>query len=135
MHSKVLEIPMHDPRAFKGMGLQYATSNRGADHPYGLVFRIEQGERITDLGIHERVWRFDVDGKGRVVAIMQDWHDVIESLGICRFLMITPWPRRLSLLASYREKDHCKRPASKRNGDLQPEEAIQLGMRYEWRGR
>jgi len=90
MHSKGLEIPMHDPRAFKGMGLQYATSNRGADHLYGLVFRIEQGERVTDLGIHERVWRFDVDGKGRIVAIMQDWHDVIESLGICKFLMITP---------------------------------------------
>ncbi|MEM3897039.1 MAG: aldehyde ferredoxin oxidoreductase family protein [Nitrososphaerota archaeon] len=90
MHSKGLEIPMHDPRAFKGMGLQYATSNRGACHLYGLVFRIEQGERLTDLGIHERVWRFDVDHKGRIVAIMQDWHEVIEALGICKFLMVTP---------------------------------------------
>jgi len=90
MHSKGLEIPMHDPRAFKGMGLQYATSNRGADHLYGFVMRIEQGERIPDLGIHERVHRFDVKGKGRLVAIMQDWHEVIESLGICKFLVLTP---------------------------------------------
>ena len=90
MHSKGTEIPMHDPRAFKGMGLQYATSNRGADHLYGLVLRIEQGERITDLGIHERVNRSDYEGKGRIVAIMEDWHEVIESLGTCKFLMITP---------------------------------------------
>ena len=90
MHSKGLEIPMHDPRAFKGMGLQYATSNRGADHLYGVVMRIEQGERIPDLGIHTRVQRFDVQGKGRIVAIMQDWHEVIESLGICKFLAVSP---------------------------------------------
>ena len=90
MHSKGLEIPMHDPRAFKGMGLQYATSNRGACHLYGFVLRIEQGERVTDLGIHERVHRFDVKGKGRIVAIMQDWSEVIESMGICKFLQVTP---------------------------------------------
>ena len=90
MHSKGLEIPMHDPRAFKGMGLQYATSNRGACHLYGFVLRIEQGERMTDLGIHERVHRFDVKGKGRIVAIMQDWSEVIESMGICKFLQVTP---------------------------------------------
>ncbi|MCD6591824.1 MAG: aldehyde ferredoxin oxidoreductase family protein, partial [Thaumarchaeota archaeon] len=90
MHSKGLEIPMHDPRAFKGMGLQYATSNRGACHLYGFVLRIEQGERVTDLGIHERVHRFDLKGKGRIVAIMQDWSEVIESMGICKFLQVTP---------------------------------------------
>ncbi len=91
MHVKGLEVPMHDPRAFKGMGLQYATSNRGADHLYGYVLRIEQGERIPDLGIHERFHRFDTKGKGRIVAIMEDWYDVIESLGICKFLAISPW--------------------------------------------
>lgn len=90
MHSKGLEIPMHDPRAFKGMGLQYATSNRGACHLYGFVLRVEQGERVTDLGIHERVHRFDFKGKGRVVAIMQDWSEVIESMGFCKFLQVSP---------------------------------------------
>lgn len=90
MHVKGLEIPMHDPRAFKGMGLQYATSNRGADHLYGLVLRIEQGERNVDLGIHERIYRFPYQGKGRIVALMEDWSDVVESMGICKFLTITP---------------------------------------------
>ncbi len=90
MHVKGLEVPMHDPRAFKGMGLQYATSNRGADHLYGLVFRIEQGERNVDLGIHERIHRFPYKGKGRIVALMEDWSEVTESMGICKFLAITP---------------------------------------------
>jgi len=90
MHSKGLELPMHDPRAFKGMGLQYATSNRGACHLYGFVLRVEQGERVIDLGIHERVDRFDTEGKAKIVAIMQDWSEVVESLGVCKFLQITP---------------------------------------------
>ncbi|MEM3588977.1 MAG: aldehyde ferredoxin oxidoreductase family protein [Nitrososphaerales archaeon] len=90
MHVRGLEIPMHDPRAFKGMGLQYATSNRGADHLYGLVLRIEQGERNVDLGIHERIYRFTYQGKGRIVTLMEDWSEVIESLGVCKFLAITP---------------------------------------------
>lgn len=90
MHVKGLEIPMHDPRAFKGMGLQYATSHRGACHLRGEVFMIEQGERIPDLGIHERVYRFDLESKPRVVKIMQDWHDVLDSLILCKFAFIPP---------------------------------------------
>ena len=90
MHVKGLEMPMHDPRAFKGMGLQYATSNRGACHLQGLVFRIEQGQRVYDLRIYERPDRFDVKGKGRIVATMQIWHEVVESLVICKFIDIPP---------------------------------------------
>ncbi|MBS7642454.1 aldehyde ferredoxin oxidoreductase family protein [Candidatus Bathyarchaeota archaeon] len=90
MHVKGLEVPMHDPRAFKGMGLQYATSNRGACHLQGLVMRIEQGERMPDLKIYRRFYRFEIEGKGWLVATMQDWHHVIESLGLCKFVQIPP---------------------------------------------
>lgn len=90
MHVKGLEMPMHDPRAFKGMGLQYATSNRGACHLQGLVMRIEQGERIPDLKIYRRFQRFEIEGKGWLVATMQDWHHVLESLGLCKFVQIPP---------------------------------------------
>jgi len=90
-HVKGLEVPMHDPRAFKGMGLQYATSNRGACHMYGVVMRVEQGERIPDLGIHRRVYRFDYKGKGWIVARMEDWHEVLEALGVCKFIGYAPW--------------------------------------------
>jgi aldehyde:ferredoxin oxidoreductase len=90
MHVKGLEVPMHDPRAFNGMGLQYATSNRGACHLQGLVMRIEQGERVPDLKIYRRFYRFEVEGKGWLVATMQDWHHVLESLGLCKFVQIPP---------------------------------------------
>jgi len=90
MHVKGVEVPMHDPRAFKGMGLQYATSNRGADHLQGTFFRIEQGERVPDLGIHERVDRFTTRGKAWMVAVMQDWHEVLDSVGLCKFVGIAP---------------------------------------------
>jgi aldehyde:ferredoxin oxidoreductase len=90
MHVKGLEMPMHDPRAFKGMGLQYAISNRGACHLQGLILRVEQGERITDLKIYERLDRLEIKGKGKVLAIVQNWHEVLESLIICKFLGIPP---------------------------------------------
>ncbi len=90
MHVKGLEVPMHDPRAFKGMGLQYATSNRGACHLQGTFFRIEQGERIPDLKIYRRVYRFELKDKGWMVAVVEDWHEVLESLGLCKFVQIYP---------------------------------------------
>ncbi|MBS7635704.1 aldehyde ferredoxin oxidoreductase family protein [Candidatus Bathyarchaeota archaeon] len=90
MHVKGLEMPMHDPRAFKGMGLQYAVSNRGACHLQGLIHRIEQGERMPDLKIYERLSRFEVKDKGKVLAALQNWHEVLESLIICKFLGIAP---------------------------------------------
>jgi len=90
MHVKGAEIPMHDPRAFKGMGLQYATSNRGADHLYGLFFRIEQGQRVQDLKIYERVDRFATKGKGWMVATMMIWSEVLEATGNCKFVEIPP---------------------------------------------
>lgn len=40
---KGLEAPMHDPRAFHGVGLQYATGNRGACHVNTSTMYIEHG--------------------------------------------------------------------------------------------
>jgi aldehyde:ferredoxin oxidoreductase len=91
MHAKGMEVPMHDPRAFSGMGLVYATSNRGACHLAGWpVYRLEQGERIVDLGIHERGERFGTAGKGRYVSIVEDYMILIESLPLCKFFPIAP---------------------------------------------
>jgi aldehyde:ferredoxin oxidoreductase len=35
MHVKGSELPGYDPRAIKGYGLSYATSNIGGNHMYG----------------------------------------------------------------------------------------------------
>jgi aldehyde:ferredoxin oxidoreductase len=90
VHVKGLELPMHDPRAFKGMGLQYATSHRGACHLRGLFYHIEQGERIPDLGIHKRYERFTVDDKAEPLIAIQNWHDVLDSLIMCKFAIMAP---------------------------------------------
>jgi aldehyde:ferredoxin oxidoreductase len=90
IHVKGLEVPMHDPRAFKGMGLQYATSHRGACHLRGMFYHIEQGERVPDLGIHKRYERFTVEDKAEPVIAMQNWHDVLDSLIMCKFAMVAP---------------------------------------------
>ena len=90
VHVKGLEVPMHDPRAFKGMGLQYATSHRGACHLRGMMYHIEQGERMPDLGIHKRYERFTVDDKAEPVIAMQNWHDVLDSIIMCKFAMVPP---------------------------------------------
>lgn len=90
LHVKGLEIPMHDPRAFKGLGLQYATSHRGACHLRGLVYHVEQGERIPDLGIHKRYQRFTYEDKAFPVIAVQNWHDILDSLIMCKFAMIPP---------------------------------------------
>jgi aldehyde:ferredoxin oxidoreductase len=92
IHVKGLELPMHDPRAFQGMGLQYATSPRGACHNRGFVASIEQGARIPelDIGMQERLQRFTTEGKGLVVAKMQNWHEIQDSLIICKFAYLPP---------------------------------------------
>ncbi len=90
LHVKGLEIPMHDPRAFKGLGLQYATSHRGACHLRGLVYHIEQGERVPDLGIHKRYERFTTDDKAFPVIAVQNWHDIMDSLIMCKFAFLPP---------------------------------------------
>ena len=90
VHVKGLEVPMHDPRAFKGMGLQYATSHRGACHLRGMMYHIEQGERVPDLGIHKRYERFTVDDKAEPVIAMQNWHDVLDAMIMCKFAIVPP---------------------------------------------
>jgi aldehyde:ferredoxin oxidoreductase len=90
LHVKGLEMPMHDPRAFKGLGLQYATSHRGACHLRGLVYHIEQGERIPDIGIHKRYERQTTDDKAFPVMAVQNWHDVLDSLIMCKFAVVPP---------------------------------------------
>jgi aldehyde:ferredoxin oxidoreductase len=90
LHVKGLEIPMHDPRAFKGLGLQYATSHRGACHLRGLVYQIEQGERMPDIGIHKRYERQTTDDKAFPVIAVQNWHDVLDSLIMCKFAIVPP---------------------------------------------
>jgi aldehyde:ferredoxin oxidoreductase len=47
---KGLEFPAHDGRVIQGQGLSYAVANRGADHMYSVILRLEYGGDIDPEG-------------------------------------------------------------------------------------
>jgi aldehyde:ferredoxin oxidoreductase len=72
-------IPAYDPRCMKGMGIGYATSNRGACHLRGYTPAAEI------LGIPEKVDPYEYEGKGELTAEFQDLHAISDSFDICKF--------------------------------------------------
>ncbi len=90
IHVKGLEVPMHDPRAWDSLALQYATMPRGACHT-ALAYTIDRGVVINELGFTKefvsKLNRFSHVGKPRIVKIMQDYMGVFDCLVICKFLI------------------------------------------------
>lgn len=72
-------IPAYDPRGMKGMGLGYATSNRGACHLRGYSPASELG--VIGLKTDPLAWK----GKGELLKLLQDIHAFSDSLDLCKF--------------------------------------------------
>jgi len=72
-------IPAYDPRGIKGIGLGYATSNRGACHLRGYTVASEVA------GIPVQTDRLKPEGKGELLKIFQDLHAASDSLDLCKF--------------------------------------------------
>jgi len=79
MACKGQAIPAYDPRGLKGMGLGYATSNRGACHLRGYTAAAELG--VLDMGLDPVEWR----GKGELLKTFQDMLAFADSLDLCKF--------------------------------------------------
>jgi aldehyde:ferredoxin oxidoreductase len=83
MTCKGQAIPAYDPRGIKGMGIGYATSNRGACHLRGytpaaeVVGNVLGPSTVTD----PLAWK----GKGDLTAIFQNVHAVSDCLDVCKF--------------------------------------------------
>jgi aldehyde:ferredoxin oxidoreductase len=87
---KGLELPMHDPRGWHGLGLAYMMSNRGACHNAHLMHPIEQGIATwTDLGFLENYDGQSDEGKGEVVKRAEDFGVPCNSIPLCVFDMWT----------------------------------------------
>jgi aldehyde:ferredoxin oxidoreductase len=72
-------IPAYDPRGMKGMGIAYATSNRGACHLRAYTPASELG--LIPLKTDPLAWK----GKGELTKIFQDLFSFMDSLDVCKF--------------------------------------------------
>ena len=77
MTAKKQEFPAYDPRGIKGIGLEYATSNRGACHVRGYSIAAE----VLAPGLDRLVYQ----GKAQVTKFLQDLTAALDSAGICLF--------------------------------------------------
>ncbi|RJP73107.1 MAG: aldehyde ferredoxin oxidoreductase [Candidatus Abyssobacteria bacterium SURF_17] len=83
---KGLEAPMHDPRAFHGLGLAYAMSIRGACHLSHLDLFAEQGGVVLpEVGIEGGYMGQTSEGKAKLVWITENLASVLQSTGMCYF--------------------------------------------------
>lgn len=87
IHSKGLEFPAHDPRAFNSIALSYATSNRGACHLQGASYFFEKTAVMPELGIAEPKDRFRTEDQGAFQRNCQDLMCIMDSLKICKFTL------------------------------------------------
>ena len=79
-------LPAYDPRGLKGMGLGYATSNRGACHLRAYVAAAELG--VVPMEVDPLEWK----GKGELVKAFQDIHAFSDSLDLCKFSAFAEGP-------------------------------------------
>ncbi|MBI4553816.1 MAG: aldehyde ferredoxin oxidoreductase, partial [Candidatus Latescibacteria bacterium] len=80
MGVKGQEFPAYDARAIQGMGLGYATSNRGACHLKSYTVAPEI------LGIPMKMDPAVTEGKAGITKIFQDATSTVDSSGLCIFL-------------------------------------------------
>jgi aldehyde:ferredoxin oxidoreductase len=79
MHVKNQGLPAYDPRGLKGMGIAYATSNRGACHLRAYTPASELG--LIPMKTDPLAW----EGKGELTKLLQDLHAFSDSLDLCKF--------------------------------------------------
>ena len=79
MSSKGQEFPAYDGRAIQGIGLAYATSNRGGCHLRGYTVASEV------MGIPVKTDPTATEGKPELVKAFQDATAAFDSAGLCVF--------------------------------------------------
>ncbi|MDZ7759588.1 MAG: aldehyde ferredoxin oxidoreductase C-terminal domain-containing protein [Desulfovermiculus sp.] len=90
VHSKGLDYPAVDVRGTKGMALAFAVSPRGGDHLKGLPM-FELAPEVYAQDIHNqfgfspqgRYW-LEYQTKPELIRWHEDWHCVVDSLGLCK---------------------------------------------------
>lgn len=98
MHVKGMELPAHDPRAANGTALGYATGSIGAAHMEASGsqnlenwLEVDNPKTFPEIGFPTALTRFDVKGKGAIVAKTQDFGCLLDSITVCLFLSLHQW--------------------------------------------
>jgi aldehyde:ferredoxin oxidoreductase len=76
VHVKGLELAGYDPRALKGMGLSYVTSDRGACHLRATFYKPEISGMIPPD---------QIEGKAELFLDFEDRLTLFDTLILCRF--------------------------------------------------
>jgi len=85
---KGMEAPMHDPRAYHGLGLAYAMSIRGACHLSHMDLMAEQGRApMPEVGLTEVLPAQSSEGKANIVCITENLGAMMQATGLCNFGM------------------------------------------------
>ena len=106
MHVKGMPVPFHEPRGKVGVGLGYAVSATGPDHmeyPHDPFWATEAGiSLLRPLGIFEPVDVFDLGPqKIRIFVYLQQYSNLLNSLGICAFTAKPMGPQTLNGMVDY----------------------------------
>lgn len=105
-------IPAYDPRGLKGMGIAYATSNRGACHLRAYTPASELS--LIPLPTDPLAW----EGKAALTILLQDLHAFGDSLDLCKF----------SSFAQGAD-EYAQQYSAMTGRQISGEEALQIGKR------
>jgi len=112
MSVKGMEMPAYDPRGIKGIGLNYATANRGGCHVTGYTISPEI------LGLPEKIDPLKWVGKAKWVKTFQDFTCLVNSTVNCLFVTFA-----LGL------KDYSDLLSAVTGWDLSEDDLIKIGER------
>ncbi len=98
IHVKGLEVPMHDPRCYFSLAVNYATGTRGACHVQGGSYVVEMGVIAPEAGLTHKQGRFDKKNKGLAAKASQDLSAVYNSVAICMFAGMGVQPSNMGTL-------------------------------------
>ncbi|HQD06510.1 MAG TPA: aldehyde ferredoxin oxidoreductase family protein [Bacillota bacterium] len=104
--TKGLEAPMHDPRCYFGLGLNYAVSVRGACHVSNLALWVEWGAcEYPEIGVDKNYVGQSVEYKSDMCVKSTDLGCITNSACWCQFpgsaLTITQWVELFNAVAGY----------------------------------
>ncbi|MBN1614082.1 MAG: aldehyde ferredoxin oxidoreductase family protein [Deltaproteobacteria bacterium] len=95
---KGMEVPMHDPRCYFSLAVNYATGMRGACHVQGSSYTVEMAVISPEAGLNYKQGRHDKKNKGLAAKVAQDLSAIYNSVALCMFAGMALQPSHYGIL-------------------------------------